>query len=58
MILESGKILRNNKRVSQYRCVFDEIHAVMGDKKITLEATINAKRFNESSITKLGLFDT
>jgi hypothetical protein len=57
LILESGKILKNNKRVSKYRCVFDEIHVVMGDKRIKLEATINSKRFNESSIAKLGLFE-
>jgi len=57
MILESGKILKNNKRVSKYRCIFDEIHAVMGEKRIKLEATINVKRFNESSIAELGLFE-
>ncbi len=57
LILESGKILKNNKRVSQYRCIFDEVHAVIGEKKLKLEVILSAKRFNESSITKLGLFD-
>jgi len=57
LILESGKILKNNKRVSQYGCIFDEVHAVIGEKKLKLEVLLNAKRFNESSIAKLGLFD-
>ena len=57
LILESGKILKNNKRVSQYRCIFDEVHAVIGEKKLKLEVILSAKRFNESSIAKLGLFD-
>ena len=57
LILESGKILKNNKRVSQYRCIFDEVHAVIGEKKLKLEIILSAKRFNESSIAKLGLFD-
>ena len=57
LILESGKILKNDKRVSQYRCIFDEVHAVIGEKKLKLEVILSAKRFNESSIAKLGLFD-
>ncbi len=57
LILESGKILKINKRVSQYRCIFDEVHAVIGEKKLKLEVILSAKRFNESSIAKLGLFD-
>ena len=58
LILESGKILKNNKRISQYVCIFEEIHIVIGRKKLVIESIINAKRFNQSSITKLGLFDT
>ena len=58
LILESGKILKNNKRVSQYRCIFDEVHAVIRGKKLKLEVILSAKRFNESSIAKSGLFDT
>ncbi len=57
LILESGKILKNNKRVSLYRCIFDEVHAVIGEKKLKLEVILSAKRFNESSIAKLGLFE-
>jgi hypothetical protein len=58
LILESGKILKNNKRVSQYRCIFDEVHAVIMEKKLKLEVIFSAKIFNESSIAKSGLFDT
>ena len=57
LILESGKILKNNKRVSKYRCIFEEVHAVIGEKRLKLEGIVDAKRFNESSIAKLGLFD-
>jgi len=57
LILESGKILKNTKRISQYNCIFDEIHVVIGENRLVLECIINAKRFNESSIAKLGLFD-
>ena len=57
LILESGKIFKNNKRVSQYNCIFEEVHAVIGEKGLKLEGIVNAKRFNESSIAKLGLFD-
>ncbi len=57
LILESGKILKHNKRVSKYRCVFEEVHTVIGEKRLKLEGIVDAKRFNESSIAKLGLFD-
>ena len=57
LILESGKILKNTKRISQYTCIFDEIQVLIGENRLVLECIINAKRFNESSIAKLGLFD-
>ena len=57
MILESGKILKNNKRVSQYFCIFDEVHAVIKKNKLLLEVIVNPVNFNQSSITKTGLVD-
>ena len=57
LILESGKILKNNKRVSKYRCIFEEVHTNIGEKRLKLEGIVDAKIFNESSIAKLGLFD-
>ena len=57
LILESGKILKNNKRVSKYSCIFEEVHTIIGEKRLKLEGIVNAKIFNESSIAKSGLFD-
>ena len=57
LILESGKILKNNKRVSQYFCVFDEIHIIIKNKELVVEGIITPNVFNQSSITKTGLFN-
>ena len=56
LILESGKILKNNKRVSQYFCIFDEIHAIIKNNELVVEGIINPSIFNQSSIGKTGLF--
>ena len=58
LILESGTIIKNNKRVSQYRCFFDEVHVVIRENDFVMEGVVNARNFNESSISKLGLFET
>ena len=58
LILESGTIIINNKRVSQYRCFFDEVHVVIRENDLVMEGVVNARNFNESSISKLGLFET
>ena len=57
LILESGKILINNKRVSQYRCIFDEVHAVIKKDELVIKCIVNARNFNESSIAQLGIFE-
>ena len=56
LILESGKILKNNKRVSQYYCIFDEVHAIIKNNELVVEGIINPSIFNQSSISKTGLF--
>jgi len=56
IILESGKILKNNKRVSQYFCIFDEFRAIIENNKFVLDGTVNPGIFNQSSITKTGIF--
>ena len=56
LILESGKILKNNKRVSQYFCIFDEVHAIIKNNELVVEGIICSSIFNQSSITKTGLF--
>ena len=57
MILESGKILTNNKRVSQYRCIFDQITVVIEKGECRINSMVNGKYFNQSSLYKLGLLD-
>jgi len=57
MILESGKILTNNKRVSQYRCVFDKVTFVLETRKLSVEAIVCGKYFKQSSIFKSGLME-
>jgi hypothetical protein len=56
IILESGKILTNNKRVSQYYCIFDEVSAMISKDRIELDCVVNLKNFNSSSMAKMGLF--
>ena len=49
LILESGKILSESKKISKYRCVFDEIKIEMGKNDIMVQAVINEKIFDEST---------
>ena len=49
LILESGKILSESKRISKYRCVFDEIKVGMKKNNIMIQAVINKKIFDEST---------
>ena len=49
LILESGKILSESKKISKYRCVFDEIKIEMGKNDIMVQAMINEKIFDEST---------
>jgi hypothetical protein len=57
MILESGKILTNNKRVSQYRCVFDKVTFVLDKGRLSVEVIVNGKYFKQSSLYKSGLME-
>ena len=58
LILESGKILKNNKRVSQYFCVFDEVHVLIKNNELVVEGIVNPSIFNQSSIAKTGILQT
>ena len=49
LILESGKILSESKRISKYRCVFDEIKIGMKKNDIMIQVVINKKIFDEST---------
>lgn len=57
LILESGKILKNNKRVSRFSCIFDKVYAVINNDTISLEGNLNSIKFKHSSISKVGLFE-
>jgi len=49
LILESGKILSESKRISKYKCVFDEIKIGMKKKDIIVQGIINKKIFDKST---------
>jgi hypothetical protein len=57
LILESGKILKNNKRVSRFSCIFDKVYAVINNDTLSLEGNLNSIKFKHSSISKVGLFE-
>ena len=57
LLIESGKILSNNKRVSQYTCIFDRVSVVIKRDSLTLEGLVNKKSFLESTIVKSGLLN-
>lgn len=49
LILESGKVLSESKRISKYRCVFDEIKIGMKKNDIMIQGVINKKTFDKST---------
>lgn len=57
LILESGKILTNNKRVSQYRCLFKEFQSVINKNKFQIVLVVDKKDLEESSIFKFGVLE-
>lgn len=56
-ILESGKILTKNKRVSQYSCIFEEVRFVIKNKTLSVECVVSNKLLEESSIFNSGLLN-
>ncbi|MFB5648510.1 MAG: transcriptional regulator [Candidatus Nitrosomaritimum aestuariumsis] len=57
IILESGKIMTNNKRVSQYQCIFDHVNLVMENGVYRIKALVDSKYFKESSMYNFGLLE-
>ena len=49
LILESGKILSESKRISKYKCVFDEIKIGMKKNDIIIQVIIDKKTFDKST---------
>ena len=56
LIFESGKIIKNTKRISTYSCIFDEMNISIKNDEISIEGIISKKNFENSSITKTGIF--
>ena len=57
LILETGKILTKNKRVSQYSCIFDDIQFLFKNQKLIVKCHIAKKFIEESSIFNSGLLN-
>ena len=57
MILESGKIMTNNKRVSQYRCIFDQVTLVLENGAYQVKCIVNSKYLHQSSLYNSGLLE-
>ena len=49
LILESGRVLSESKRISKYKCVFDEIKIGMKKNDIMIQGIINKKIFDKST---------
>ncbi len=49
LIVESGKVLSESKRISKYKCVFDEIKIEMKKNDILLQGVINEQIYDKST---------
>ncbi|MFB5628839.1 MAG: transcriptional regulator [Nitrosarchaeum sp.] len=49
LILESGKVLSESKKISKYKCIFDEIKIGMKKEGIEIQGIINKKIFEKST---------
>lgn len=49
LIVESGKVLSESKRISKYRCVFDEIKIEMKKNDILFQGIVNEQIFDKST---------
>ena len=57
LILESGKILSNGKRVSRYRCLFKKIQLNIGQNILEIDSLIGKKDLESSSVFRFGVLD-
>ncbi len=49
LILESGRILSESKRISKYKCIFDEIKIVIKKNDVIVQGIINKKTLDKST---------
>ncbi len=52
LIIESGKVLSESKRISKLQCVFQEIKLDIKKEKITVKGVISKKMFEKSTSMK------
>ena len=53
LILESGRVLSESKRISKYRCVFDKIIIKIEKNNVVIQGIISKKIFDKSSCIKI-----
>ena len=54
LILESGRVLSESKRISKYRCVFDKIIIKIEKNNVVIQGIISKKIFDKSSCIKIS----
>ena len=50
VIVDLGRVISNQKRVSQYRCIFDKLSFLIKKDTYFVEGVINSKIFKQSSL--------
>ena len=54
LILESGKVLSESKRILKFKCVFDEIKIEMKKNGVMIQGIVNKKIFDKSTSTSIS----
>ena len=57
LLIETGKILRESKKISKIRCIFQEISINIKKEKITINGIVSKKIFEKSTSMK-SIIDT
>jgi hypothetical protein len=52
LLIETGKILSESKKISKIRCVFQEISINIKKEKITISGIVSKKIFEKSTSMK------
>ncbi|MCE9652364.1 MAG: transcriptional regulator [Nitrosarchaeum sp.] len=54
LILESGKVVSESKKISKFKCVFDEIKIEMKKEGIMIQGVVNKKIFDKNTSTSIS----
>ena len=57
VLIETGKILSESKKISKIRCIFQEVSINVKEEKITINGIISKKLFEKSTSMK-SIIDT